>query len=47
MTDLQMQFLVWLIATLTDQCEDMDELHQINQQLRNMAGLPAKLEESN
>lgn len=47
MTDLQMQFLVWLITTLTDQCENIDELHRVNRRLRYMAGLPAKTEGSN
>ncbi len=46
MTDLQMQFLVWLITTLADRCKDMDELHQLNRRLRYMAGFPMKTEET-
>lgn len=37
MTDKQMQFITWLITTATDKCQDMEEVHDMNEQIRKMS----------
>lgn len=40
MTDRQMQFLAWLITTATDKCQSMEEVRQMNEEIRkHSAGL--------
>lgn len=40
MTDKQMQFIAWLITTATDKCQTMDEVREMNEQIRkHSAGL--------
>lgn len=34
MTDKQMQFIAWLITTVTDKCRTMDEVRELNQEIR-------------
>lgn len=34
MTDKQMQFLAWLITAATDKCENMEEVHRMNEEIR-------------
>lgn len=40
MTDKQMQFITWLITTATDKCQSMEEVRQMNEEIRKQsAGL--------
>ncbi len=40
MTDKQMQFIAWLITTATDKCQSMEEVRQMNKEIRqHSAGL--------
>lgn len=34
MTDKQMQFIAWLITTVTDKCKDMEEVRTMNEEIR-------------
>lgn len=34
MTDIQMQFITWLITTATDKCETIEEVKQMNEEIR-------------
>ena len=34
MTDKQMQFIAWLITTATDKCQTIDEVREMNKELR-------------
>lgn len=44
MTDKQMQFIAWLITTATDKCNSMEEVREMNREIRkHSAGL--KLDE--
>lgn len=44
MTDKQMHFIAWLITTATDKCQGMEEVREMNKEIRkHSAGL--KLEE--
>lgn len=37
MTDKQMQFITWLITTATDKCQSMEEVREMNEQIRKMS----------
>ncbi|MCC8103952.1 MAG: hypothetical protein LIP11_17465 [Clostridiales bacterium] len=40
MTDKQMQFIAWLITTATDKCQTIDEVKEMNKEIRkHSAGL--------
>ena len=40
MTDKQMQFIAWLITTATDKCNSMEEVREMNKEIRmHSAGL--------
>lgn len=46
MTDKQMQFIAWLITTATDKCKDMEEVRQMNEEIRkHSAGMKPEEEE--
>ena len=34
MTDKQMEFITWLITTTIDKCQTIEEVHELNQQIR-------------
>lgn len=34
MTDKQMQFIAWLITTATDKCQTIDEVREMNEEIR-------------
>lgn len=34
MTDRQMQFIAWLITTATDKCQTMEEVREMNREIR-------------
>ena len=34
MTDKQVRFLTWLITTATDKCSSIEEVHELNQEIR-------------
>ena len=34
MTDKQMQFIAWLVTTVTYQCNSIDEVHKQNEEMR-------------
>lgn len=34
MTDKQMQFIAWLITTATDKCQTIDEVREMNKEIR-------------
>lgn len=34
MTDKQVRFLTWLITTATDKCTSIEEVHELNQEIR-------------
>lgn len=34
MTDKQMQFIAWLITTATDKCQTLDEVKEMNKEIR-------------
>ena len=43
MTDRQLQFIAWLITTATDKCTTIDEVRQMNAEIRkHSAGLTAE-----
>lgn len=45
MTDKQMQFIAWLITTATDKCQSMEEVREMNKEIRkHSAGLKAEEE---
>ena len=40
MTDKQMQFIAWLITTATDKCDTIEEVWEMNKEIRkHSAGL--------
>lgn len=40
MSDRQIQFIIWLITTATDKCQSMEEVRQMNEEIRKrLAGL--------
>lgn len=39
MTDKQMQFIAWLITTVTDKCKDMDEVRAMNEEIRKRSAV--------
>lgn len=40
MTDKQIQFITWLITTATDKCQTIEEVHELNREIRkHSAGL--------
>lgn len=42
MTDMQMQFIAWLITTATDKCQTLEEVRAMNEEIRkHSAGLAA------
>lgn len=34
MTDKQMQFIAWMITTATDKCQTIDEVREMNKEIR-------------
>lgn len=45
MTDKQMQFIAWLITTATDKCQSMEEVREMNREIRKYsAGLKTENE---
>lgn len=34
MTDNQMEFITWLITTATDKCQTIEEVKEMNEQIR-------------
>ena len=34
MTDKQMQFIAWLITTATDKCQTVEEVREMNKEIR-------------
>lgn len=34
MTDRQMQFIAWLITTVTDKCQNIEEVREVNREIR-------------
>ena len=45
MTDKQLQFIAWLITTATDKCQSMDEVREMNDQIRkHSTGLKVEAE---
>lgn len=45
MTDKQMQFIAWLITTATDKCQNIEEVREMNEQIRkHSAGLKEETE---
>lgn len=34
MTDKQVRFLTWLITTATDKCTTIEEVHELNKEIR-------------
>jgi hypothetical protein len=34
MTDKQVRFLTWLITTATDKCASIEEVHELNREIR-------------
>lgn len=46
MTDKQMQFIAWLITTATDKCQTMEEVREMNKEIRkHSAGIKTEEEE--
>lgn len=46
MTDKQMQFIAWLITTVTDKCQTMDEVREMNKEIRkHLTGFKEEAEE--
>lgn len=46
MTDKQMQFIAWLITTATDKCQTMDEVREMNREIRkHSTGMKEESEE--
>ena len=37
MTDKQMQFIIWLITTATDKCQTIEEVKEMNAEIRKHA----------
>lgn len=37
MTDKQMQFITWLITTATDKCQTIEEVKEMNKEIRKHA----------
>ena len=35
MTDNQMEFITWLITKATDKCETIEEVRELNEQIRD------------
>lgn len=47
MTDKQMQFIAWLITTATDKCQTMEEVREMNKEVRkHFAGLKEEEEDN-
>lgn len=47
MTDKQMQFIAWLITTATDKCQTMEEVREMNKEIRkHSAGLKEEEEDN-
>ena len=47
MTDRQMQFITWLITKATDKCETIEEVREMNEEIRkHSAGLIQNAEET-
>lgn len=47
MTDKQMQFIAWLITTATDKCQTMDEVREMNKEIRkHSTGFKEEAEET-
>lgn len=46
MTDKQMQFIAWLITTATDKCQTIEEVREMNEEIRkHSAGITVGEEE--
>lgn len=46
MTNKQMQFITWLITTATDKCQTIEEVRELNKEIRKHSdGLIDELEE--
>ena len=46
MTDKQMQFIAWLITAATDKCQTIDEVREMNKEIRkHSAGFKEETEE--
>ncbi len=46
MTDKQMQFIAWLITTVTDKCQSMEEVRAMNEEIRkHSTGIKAEEKE--
>ena len=37
MTDHQMEFITWLVTTATDKCQTLEEVKEMNRQIREHA----------
>ena len=46
MTDKQMHFIAWLITTVTDKCQTMEEVRALNAEIRRHSAELAEEEES-
>lgn len=47
MTDKQMQFIAWLITTATDKCQTIEEVREMNKEIRkHSAGIQAEAEDA-
>lgn len=47
MTDKQMQFIAWLITTATDKCQTMEEVREMNKEIRKYSAGLKEEEEDN
>lgn len=46
MTDKQMQFIAWLITTATDKCQTIEEVKEMNKEIRkHSTGFQEEIEE--
>lgn len=46
-TNKQMQFITWLITTATDKCQSIEEVRELNKEIRKRSdGLIDELEET-
>ena len=41
MTDRQMQFIAWLITTATDKCRTLEEVRDMNKEIREHSAMEA------
>lgn len=47
MTDKQMQFIAWLITTATDKCQTIEEVREMNKEIRkHSAGIKEEEDET-